>query len=672
MAYYSCMAVGINRYRYLQPLSYAQDDAQSIQQFLVEEAEILFPQECLLLTDASAWVGEQPTYPSRKNILKWLNHEYEIEWESDPPEVLWFFFSGYGVSRGDQDYLMPIDGNPSTPETTGIAMRSLLAALQQQKAQKTVVFLDINRSSAMLTETVLGANTVGLAKEMGISLVTSCQLNQFSHESAALGQGLFTSSVIEALRYYRRDLTLANLEQHLHQRLPELCEHHGRPTQTPLLVIPNLETSRQLILPHPGERKSGLDTQLTKEPSPAYASVGESNNHNVGSGASTSVVSNGTAESATDNSTILDRPSHTSVANMSDNTNSEQRIPSTNQTNSVPDLDDEATGIPLWQEWLIWGGSGLLVVAAIVAGLFFSKQEPSLEVKQPNESVEVAPNTNSNNPDSSVAQGGNQQQNASTPNESGQNVTAPAVAKVDKSSDAKKQDSKAVGNRDTETDNSGEGIAAILEPKPGTKEGNQAILDRAKTFLDGNQATGFKRAIEEASKIPPRTPGYRQASKEMDRWRSVILDISQGRAAQGNYQGAIAAARLLTEEEPTVAPSLYETARSSIDTWELKWQQQEKNQSIIAEAQSLIVANQASTYNAAIEKLRQIEAEQPGYKQARELSNQWSEQIYLMANSRAARGRFDLAIATAELVPDDSAFGNRAAQAIAKWKVGQR
>ena len=668
MAYYSCMAIGINRYRYLQPLSYAQDDAQALQRFLVEEAQILFPQECLLLTDASAWVGEQPTYPSRKNILKWLNHEYEIEWESDPPEVLWFFFSGYGVSGQNQDYLMPIDGNPSTPETTGIAMGELFEALRQQKAQKTVVFLDMNRSSSMLRENVLGANTVGLAKEMGISLISSCQLDQYSHESAALGQGLFTSSLIEALRHYRQDLTLADLEQHLHQRLPELCEHHGRPTQTPLFVIPNLEASRQLILPHPGERKLGLETKPIVESTPAesnpvYSSVGESNNHAMGSNASTSVLSNGTAEAKTNSSPIVNRPSDTSVANMSDNSNFEKRNQFANRPLSDPDIDPESTGIPLWQEWLIWGGSGLLVVAAIVAGLFFSKREPSLEVNnQPNESAvtEVAPNPNSNPPDSSEAQRGNEQPE----------VSAPAVAKVDKATDTRKgRDSR---EENQAVDNSSQNTAAILAPKPGTKEGNLAILNRAKTFLDGNQATGFKRAIEEASQIPPRTPGYRQATKEMDRWRSVILDISQGRAAQGNYQGAIAAAQLLTEEDPAAAPSLYETARESIETWELKAQQQEVNQTIIAEAQALVIPTQASTYNAAIEKLRQIEAEQPGYQQARELSNQWSEQIYLIANSRASRGNFALAVAAAELVPADSAFGERAAQAITRWKAGQR
>jgi uncharacterized caspase-like protein len=43
---------------------------------------------------------------------------------------------------------------------------------------------------------------------MGIALVLSSQLDQFSHEAAALGNGLFTAALLEALRYYHTDTTL--------------------------------------------------------------------------------------------------------------------------------------------------------------------------------------------------------------------------------------------------------------------------------------------------------------------------------------------------------------------------------------------------------------------------------------------------------------------------------
>ncbi|NER05807.1 MAG: hypothetical protein F6K17_26050 [Okeania sp. SIO3C4] len=39
---------------------------------------------------------------------------------------LWYFFSRYGVVHQNQDYIMPIDGNPKDPETTGISITKLL------------------------------------------------------------------------------------------------------------------------------------------------------------------------------------------------------------------------------------------------------------------------------------------------------------------------------------------------------------------------------------------------------------------------------------------------------------------------------------------------------------------------------------------------------------------
>lgn len=675
MAYYSCMAVGINRYRYLQPLSYALDDAQALQQLLVEELEILFPQEFLLLTDASPWIGEQPTYPSQKNILKWLSHEYQIEWESDPPSTLWFFFSGYGVTWENKDYLMPIEGNPANPQTSAIETSTLLNALQKQGAEKVVVILDINRPPATSLDSVVGANTIGLAKEMGIPLILSCQLDEFSHESAALGQGMFTAALLEALRYHRQDLTLTALEEHLHQRLPVLCEHHGRPTQNPLLVIPNLDISRELILPNPGQRKFGLETHPAWETSAVYSSVSESVNNSVRSNVSTSAQGNGTTKSDThtSKSTIVEPRSDSSIVTMSNNSNSEEQDKLSKVTSTPEETGLESNGIPLWQEWLIWGGSGLLVVAAIVAGLFFSKREAPQQVEQPPESTVVeqveSPSESSDSSESRNSEAESNQGETPPVATAPANTVQPAVKPTAESIPPKKT---AAVDKKPDKKEAQEKEEVATDPELGTEAGNQAILDQARTYIDGNQATGFQRAIEEASKIPPRTPLYRQASKEINRWRLVILDIAQGRAAKGNFTGAIAAAKLLTEEEPTASPSLYETARESIEGWELQAQQQEVNQAVITAAKAMVISTQASSYNAAIEKLREIPQGQPGYAQARELSNQWSEQIYLIANSRASRGEFSGAVAAAELVPSDSSIYEKTANAMARWKQGNK
>ena len=246
MTNHACVAVGINRYQFLRPLSYGQADAQALQQLLVWQAN-LPSEQCLLLTDSSPPVGEYSTYPSRENILHWVGMPSQNLLLSE--HWRWFFFSGYGVSWQEVDYLMPIDGNPDDIPGTGIPVRSLFESLKAHDNDKILVLLDINRSPGPPVGGPVGAETVELAEQMGIALVLSSQLNQYSHEAAALGKGLFTAALLEALRYYHTDTTLESLEQYLRERLPELSQHHWRPLQTPLTVIPTQKARGQLILP---------------------------------------------------------------------------------------------------------------------------------------------------------------------------------------------------------------------------------------------------------------------------------------------------------------------------------------------------------------------------------------------------------------------------------------
>lgn len=229
MVNHACIAIGINHYQFLEPLSYGQADARALQKFLVDQAG-LPSEECLLLTDSSLLVNGHSTYPSREMILRWL----EVGYSNSKPNGnwRWFFFSGYGVCWRGVDYLMPIDGNPRDILGTGIPMRSLLSSLKNQ-GDNILVLLDINRSAGLEAGTPVGAETVELAHELGISLVLSSQVGQFSHEAAALGNGLFTAALLEALRYYHTDTTLEKLAHYLGDRLPELSQHHWRPIQTP-------------------------------------------------------------------------------------------------------------------------------------------------------------------------------------------------------------------------------------------------------------------------------------------------------------------------------------------------------------------------------------------------------------------------------------------------------
>ncbi len=237
------ISIGINQYEFLQPLSYAQHDAQAMHRFLIEAGGVP-AEQCLLLTETSPPQWGKATSPDRVTIQSWL--DLLIQRYVQPGDVLWCFFSGYGVCQQGQDYLMPIEGNPAAIATTAIPLEAIFRSLRQVAEATVLVLLDINRNESSSRETV-GTHTEHLASITGISTILSCQSGQFSRETSALGHGFFTAALLEGLRD-NRSTTLAAVEQYLSDRLPELSEHYWRPIQQAVTICPD-EKRQQPLLP---------------------------------------------------------------------------------------------------------------------------------------------------------------------------------------------------------------------------------------------------------------------------------------------------------------------------------------------------------------------------------------------------------------------------------------
>jgi Caspase domain len=233
MANQACISIGINQYQYLPALSYGMADAVAIEEFFVDAAG-WSPLQCLLLTDTSRETGNKSTYPTREHIDRWIK-----QWSWDTlhhGDLLWFFFSGSGVSFGDEDYLIPIDGNTQDLANTCISIRQLYQQFRDIGVNA-MVFLDANHSQHLSLGGGIGKNTARLAQEYQIPTFLSCQSHEFSHEDAGLGHGLFTTALLEALNYHP-DLNLETIETYLTSRLAELSEHHWKPLQTPIAIVP--------------------------------------------------------------------------------------------------------------------------------------------------------------------------------------------------------------------------------------------------------------------------------------------------------------------------------------------------------------------------------------------------------------------------------------------------
>lgn len=247
------IAIGINQYQHFQPLNYAQQDAQALWDYWTQQVG-LPPSQCFLLTDNAQSINGQSAYPERETVQNWLDYLTGDGPMADSPlteaDQLWCFFSGYGVSSDGQDYLMPVGGDPANIETTGLSIRWLFTGLQQAPTNRILVLLDMNRPASTQSGSLLGTQTATLAREMGIPTILSCQPSEISHETADLRQGLFTQALLEALRSGQPQ-TLAELEDYLQQRTPELCDHHLQPVQNPLLVVNPPEMMHQSLFPTP-------------------------------------------------------------------------------------------------------------------------------------------------------------------------------------------------------------------------------------------------------------------------------------------------------------------------------------------------------------------------------------------------------------------------------------
>jgi uncharacterized caspase-like protein len=233
MANQTCISIGINQYQFLPPLGYGLADAVAIEQFFVDAAG-WSPSQCLLMTDTSPNSGDRSTYPNQENINRWLK---QWSWETlHAGDLLWFFFSGCGISSEGEDYLIPIDGNVEDLANTCISLRQLYQQLQEIGVNA-FVFLDANRSQHLPQSSGIGEVTAKLAQDYQIPTFISCQSHEFSHEDAGLGHGLFTTALLEALNYHP-DLNLGTIDTYLTSRLAELSEHHWKPLQTPVALFP--------------------------------------------------------------------------------------------------------------------------------------------------------------------------------------------------------------------------------------------------------------------------------------------------------------------------------------------------------------------------------------------------------------------------------------------------
>ncbi len=613
MVNYWAIAIGINQYQLFQPLSCAQADAEAIKDFLVSQAGFL-PEKCLLMTDTSPPIGDQSSYPTKENILFLLEELAATFWQ--PQDHLWLFFSGYGVNHKEQDYLMPVGGNPEQVPETGIEVRSLMQSLQITGINALLIF-DINRAFGTQADAPVGQEIIQLAHELQLGAIISCQPEEFSHESTELGHGFFTAALLEALAS-GKGYNFSDLAAYLDYLTPKLCQYHWRPVQTPVTVIPTPEPeilpiltldddSEAIIFPEESFAVSVTAQPLEATDSTTTDPVWWAENASAPTTLNPIIpqnISSNDDQSGVDNSRTL--------ASSPESPSGSRFISTITTDNSHHQPPSET---PIWQQFLIWGGGTMVIVGLMMT--FLLRNHESFRFKNLTKPI-------SNN-----------------------GTTQPQFPQI----------------FPTNPNSSN----AQINLNPNFNQRQQAVLELQKMSLIPTQPNHLQIAIAKAQRTPRQSPQYNTAQENILIWCQMILELAQVQAKQKKYENAINIANLITPQAP-----LYPQAQNFIQKWQLETKQYVSNQTLLEAAKALIIPEQASTYNRAIEVAKKIQKGQPGFEIAQVSINQWSEKILDLAKSRAAQGDFQTAIATAALVPEVTIAYEDAQDAIQKWQLQEK
>jgi uncharacterized caspase-like protein len=597
------LIIGINQYLQLQPLRCAQQDAQALRDWLVGAG---WPSDhCLLLTDSSGAVRGMSTYPDRATITAWLNRlKTEL---LGPEDTLWVFFSGYGECWHREDFLMPCDAQMTVTSDSWISLRSLYATLKSLPTQNILVLLDSNRSQSVRWSTTdgtssghgVGEHTFKLATDSGIATILSCEPQQLSHESPAMGRGLFTAALLEGLQAHSGE-PLAKLVDDLNQRLPELSEHANTPVQNPLVAVQadrlaNFQLPAAAPVAPIDSASQPRSADRVLQPSLRQARVLAADQINLPSTAMARISPSSTALTADSSPT---NPGAANAANRGDQTaDSLESVLASPPSTAVPST---ALMVPPPPE-----------SAALTLDRIEPMHPPASGARAAEHSPQGSINADPVEPNSQP--GGDTQladRRTRSPNQSAEVSAAetrtfmikvgvlsglillalglssvlksmtggrPAVpGTASKPAPSQPPQDRSIGLKGSTAQLNNPGPAdpnasptsnpTAQLPVPQSPTANSAkILAEARAQIRPKTASEVALAIGQARQIPPGDVNYAEAQQQIERWSADLLDLAQQRADRGAYQDAIGAAQMIT-----AGSSSYRAAQAAIVQWKQK------------------------------------------------------------------------------------------------------
>jgi len=126
------LVIGIEKYRDLPAAEFADRDAKLVKEYLINVMG--FPEENIVsLINARATKNDIEGYS-----YAWLSNNIERD------SILFLYYAGHGAPNPatGEAFIIPYDGNPAFPDTTGIPLKKFYATLSGHGAEETLVVLD--------------------------------------------------------------------------------------------------------------------------------------------------------------------------------------------------------------------------------------------------------------------------------------------------------------------------------------------------------------------------------------------------------------------------------------------------------------------------------------------------------------------------------------------------
>jgi caspase domain-containing protein len=255
------LVIGVDQYADTQitTLGGASNDARSLAEALTQYAGFPSEQVTLLASDQPA--ERQPT---RGNILRRLSNLAAI---APPDGLLLISFSGHGIERGGEAFLLPSDAQVSNDvdllEQTAINVTQIKDKVSKIGVGQVLVFLDACRNDPSGRSSVDNPLTPAYTRGFNFDLrnrevkafatLYATEVGHRAYEYKEKKQGYFTWALIEALKggasNERKEVTLGGLVRYLQERVPRRVLQDLGPgkEQKPFAVIEGYKADELVI-----------------------------------------------------------------------------------------------------------------------------------------------------------------------------------------------------------------------------------------------------------------------------------------------------------------------------------------------------------------------------------------------------------------------------------------